>query len=76
MFRGMAVEQVSQTADLIAITWTIPLACFREQLGGGLRTLMRTTPVPLFENPMKQELPQPASARIRKSTAQSDVWPK
>src|SRR5215469_1603248 len=52
----------SQTRDLSAARRTIDGAGMSEQAGGGSPALKTNPPLPLMENPAKQELPQPATA--------------
>jgi len=51
----------SQTRDLSAARRTIDRAGMSEHAGGGSPALKANPPLPLMENPAKQELPQPAT---------------
>src|ERR1700741_2378301 len=68
--RRLVAGQDSHTADLTATTCIVPVPWASEQAGGGFPAFITMTPVPLFEKPAKQELPQPVRAAAKRMTTQ------
>lgn len=56
----LASVHISHGASFVAKTSMVPMPCEDGHADGGLLAVINNPPLPLFEKPTKQELPQPA----------------
>ena len=73
-FTRAAAVQDSQTGDLSATAFTIPVPCESEQVGAGFPAFTMMPPLPLLEKPTKQELPHPLSPKAVNIAAQRNAF--